>query len=489
MLYFSMPNKRTFYDFVIVGSGPAGLTLALELSKNPNLSILVLEAGSTEVNPETQRFLDGENVNSTLREDLKGSRARCFGGTSAFWGGETAPLDEDDFLPKQWCEISGWPIQLGDVEPYYIEAAKILDISNYRRKIPHSSYDYQFEDKEIEQKLWKIAKNPVRMGKKYFEWARTQPNVHVCLNSTVKSAVFKGRKVEMLKVKTQGQDWSVHGRTFILAAGGIENPRCLLNWKEEDKDAPFSIKNVGHYFSVHPYIGFPSGLFLYGEQAASPPNRFRSASHKINSPEEENEKYFFQVSSELRRKKQWDNFLIMPLESQLDLQVSNLSKSIREYFQSFSPATLFTQVNLLGESRLLYESTVGLSSKKDAHGRSLPKVDYRVSEKSVTNWVEGLKFFIKALGISDVGRMKYDFKNFFFESLTRNGFWGAHHHMCTTRMSSDETHGVVDQNLKVFGTDNLFVAGASVFGTAAAPNPTLTIVALSLRLAKHLSSI
>jgi choline dehydrogenase-like flavoprotein len=62
----------------------------------------------------------------------------------------------------------------------------------------------------------------------------------------------------------------------------------------------------------------------------------------------------------------------------------------------------------------------------------------------------------------------------------------AAHHIGTTRMHRDPAHGVVDENCRVHGTSNLFVAGSSVFPTAGWAPPTLTIVALALRLADHL---
>ena len=65
---------------------------------------------------------------------------------------------------------------------------------------------------------------------------------------------------------------------------------------------------------------------------------------------------------------------------------------------------------------------------------------------------------------------------------------GGSHHMGTTRMHDDPTQGVVDRNCKVHGIDNLYVIGSSVFPTSGAANPTLTIVALTLRLADHLKS-
>jgi choline dehydrogenase-like flavoprotein len=63
----------------------------------------------------------------------------------------------------------------------------------------------------------------------------------------------------------------------------------------------------------------------------------------------------------------------------------------------------------------------------------------------------------------------------------------AHHHAGTTRMHVDERQGVVDADGRVHGTDNLYVTGASIFPTAGFANPTLTLVALALRLADHLA--
>ena len=63
---------------------------------------------------------------------------------------------------------------------------------------------------------------------------------------------------------------------------------------------------------------------------------------------------------------------------------------------------------------------------------------------------------------------------------------GGNHHMGTTRMSDDESTGVVDRNCRIHGLHGLYVAGSSVFPTSGYANPTLTIIAMALRLADHL---
>ena len=66
--------------------------------------------------------------------------------------------------------------------------------------------------------------------------------------------------------------------------------------------------------------------------------------------------------------------------------------------------------------------------------------------------------------------------------------WG-NHHLGTTRMSDDPKTGVVNADSQVHGVSNLFVAGSSVFPTYGSSNPTLNLIALTLRLADHLKKV
>ena len=71
--------------------------------------------------------------------------------------------------------------------------------------------------------------------------------------------------------------------------------------------------------------------------------------------------------------------------------------------------------------------------------------------------------------------------------VRRDGAYGGHH-IGTVRMGDSAATGVVDANCRVFGVNNLYVAGSAVFPTSSQANPTLTIVAMALRLADHLQT-
>jgi choline dehydrogenase-like flavoprotein len=93
------------------------------------------------------------------------------------------------------------------------------------------------------------------------------------------------------------------------------------------------------------------------------------------------------------------------------------------------------------------------------------------------------------MGKASVGRIKLE--EFLWDKNDHSmpeHLGGGWHHMGTTRMSEDRNKGVVDANCKVHGISNLFIAGSGCFSTAGAPNPTLTLVALSLRLSDYLKT-
>jgi choline dehydrogenase-like flavoprotein len=132
------------------------------------------------------------------------------------------------------------------------------------------------------------------------------------------------------------------------------------------------------------------------------------------------------------------------------------------------------------EQRPNPENRVALSSLRDAYG--VPRIElhwrWRPEEQAE---LERLRTVIAAgLESADLGRVR-------IETGMRPDP-NAHHHAGTTRMHADPRHGVVDADSLVHGTDNLYVAGSSVFPTAGFANPTLTIVALALRLADHLKA-
>ena len=134
------------------------------------------------------------------------------------------------------------------------------------------------------------------------------------------------------------------------------------------------------------------------------------------------------------------------------------------------------------ESRPDPESTVTLSEQRDELGVPTPRVDWRRGSAAESTFNEFLDAVAEAT--ADLGfRLAEDAA----ESWPKRVDHGAHH-MGTTRMHHDPALGVVDSVGKIHGVDNLYVAGSSTFPTYGTANPTLTIVALAIRLADHLTA-
>lgn len=131
------------------------------------------------------------------------------------------------------------------------------------------------------------------------------------------------------------------------------------------------------------------------------------------------------------------------------------------------------------------DSRITLSETKlDFFGQQKLEVKWLVEDADLSHAYRAMSLIAMEFGRMGLGR---GYSQLFKDS----SHWPKHmeagkHHCGTTRMSNSPKTGVVDANSKVFGIDNLYIAGSSVFPTIGYANPTITIVALSLRLSDHL---
>ena len=123
----SVPNGESIdTDVCIIGTGPAGITLGLELADSP-VRVCLLESGDFEPQPKTTELSEGETTGHPYRR-LDGSRERCFGGTSQHWHGWCRPLDDIDFEERSWVPYSGWPFDKDHLQPYYARAHELVGL-------------------------------------------------------------------------------------------------------------------------------------------------------------------------------------------------------------------------------------------------------------------------------------------------------------------------------------------------------------------------
>jgi choline dehydrogenase-like flavoprotein len=253
----SDPFKGRVFDICICGAGVAGITLALALSKNFN--VLLLEAGGTEYSSESQLLYQGTSVGREYFPLLT-TRLRFLGGTSNHWGGWCGTLDAHDFERKTYVEYSGWPIGFHDLEPYAGGARSILDVSEEYQSKPTAS-QLAFLDRIAQSgdftsfdMLWS---HPVtRFREKYKAEIEERPNLTCFVNPNLTRLTIVDNLTRVREAEVRNyhrREFKVSARRFVLATGGIENPRILLNC---DHQVDGGIGNrrglVGRFFCEHP---------------------------------------------------------------------------------------------------------------------------------------------------------------------------------------------------------------------------------------------
>src|SRR5258708_1472304 len=254
-------------DLCIVGTGPAGLSIALEWNNTP-YKVILLEGGGFEYDAQVQDLYDGKSTGQGYYP-LPSAALHYFGGSSGHWGGFCSPFEELDFEYRPWVPMSGWPFKKADLDPFYAKAHGYLDLGPYR-------YDLDYWKKQdptlktllpdnpvVFNKVWQFSP-PTRFGTKYASAIKSSTNIHLYTYANVMEIVANENvsAIESVKVTNfAGKHHTVKAKRFVVACGGIQNPRILL---ASNRQAPKGLGNdndlVGRYFLE--YLEIPSA-WLY----------------------------------------------------------------------------------------------------------------------------------------------------------------------------------------------------------------------------------
>ncbi|QJF50280.1 GMC oxidoreductase [Roseobacter ponti] len=522
----SHPGGRVDCDICIVGAGAAGIALALELNGTPQ-SVALVESGDTPFRHRPQMLYRGENIGMPNFSVAK-SRLRRFGGSTTRWGGQCRPLDTLDFEKREWIDNSGWPLSRAELDPYYERAHRTVSLGPYRYEPSALSReglcDLPLDPEVIETIIYQFSRRK-DFAQTYGAALEASDNVTVWRNANAVEIVSSpnGNEVQTIKARTfNGRKIEFAARTYVLALGGIENARVMLASNRTERAGIGNRHDlVGRYFADHPYftVGHfePSGpafdrnwcvienydsqgditgghgAFRLPEAVQKREQLNGAAAYLIRRPAHKTGPQYYAPAMRSA------NFLIEVLRhydlsdgrlaSHVTQAVKGAAQVTRNLAQSVSHKVVpkhVMSVRTVIETTPVRDSRVLLGPARDAFGMQRVQVDWRIREDDK----RGLSHLIDSLGAamarSGAGKLVVD------DSRLENG-WpasmvGGKHHIGTTRMHEDPAQGVVDPDCRVHGMRNLFIAGSSVFPTAGYANPTLTIVALAIRLADHLRS-
>jgi choline dehydrogenase-like flavoprotein len=515
------------FDVCIIGAGPAGISLALELD-GTGLRVCLLEAGGERYHRASQQLYEGEFLGDRY-PPLRDTRLAALGGTSSVWAGWCRPLETEDFEAPRSEGACGWPFSRDELMPHYHRA-------QHRCGLGLFEYDAEFwqarlqhipllaDDETVRHAIFHVL--PQRFGARYRAQLEASDNVQLVLHAPVERLLVTANgTVEGVAVRTlDGSRSRVRARRYVLAAGGIENARMLLLSADSPERAPGNAHGlVGRYFTDHPFVNVgtlildegPRALDFYFPQPvapleAAPANGSRrpavratlTLGRKLLAAEQlQNAALFFhpryeshpvfasaavraflELSDKLRHKAVPGGiapYLGRAVRAPHHIALAAMRKlSLRD-----APAARW-RARAMFETRSRIENRVTLSAARDALDRPRARVEWRLADDELKGMQRAMQVFDERFRRAGVGRLELAMPN--TPQGWRDVLEGGKHHIGTTRMHADPRHGVVDADGRVHGSENLYVTGSSIFPSGGYANPTLTIVALAIRLADHL---
>ena len=526
-------GKTLSVDICVVGAGPAGITIANEFIGS-GLSVCLVESGGLSDEEETQALYQGENVGHPVVMDE--GRYRLFGGAATRWGGRCAILDPIDFKARDWVRKSGWPVDLETLRPYY-ERAKL--VSNFSEPwIPDDEVPAalgielpRFNSINVNPFVWRVAPGDIAPGlqnlgrpRPRFDWGRAyrskldaDPDTHVLLHANLKALEGNddGSRIESIVVQSLTDvSMTIRATRFVICCGGIENVRLLLNAPSGVLQNLNQFDNLGRYLAQHPRgciatldttpetavrlqnlftdflrpycVQYEIGFAL--SESAQRENRLLNASAAVYyaARPESAWKAAARLREAVATAKPYAGMLRDggQIVSESGSVVANTWRRIRGRPMILPNPIVSLIVDLEQEPNP--DSRITLSAEKDPLGMQRAKVDWRISEieRTTARYFSGfIADVIKRLGLGQIQPSEWLTSN---RPINGEDLYGTYHFIGATRMSKDPRDGVVDENCCAHGVKNLYLAGCSVFPTGGHANPTLTILALAIRLADHL---
>lgn len=442
----------------MIGAGPAGVTVSDGLVR-AGATVILAESGSEDPEPSAQELSDGDADGPIVKDQkryLKDGRWRVVGGSTSRWGpGWCMPFRELDYAARPWVAMSGWPLGQTEIEPYETLAATTFGFDSFAAPVEHGP---------LVRLTYRFPPEPQVMRSIFFGKLMRASGFRAELDATaVELEADDGRVTSVRFARRSGGTFRVVADRVVLAAGAIENARLLLMHEPALGPLP---ELTGRCFMEHPHV-------LAGMARLTDLEGLESCLQKGDGSLEVlalddialTDKRLFCASVQLRQ---------------------FVSRRVRA---GVTACELFVRA----EQAPNPDSRVLLGDATDRFGSPRPMLEWRLLDRDWTSIFEtatlvaaGLQWWNGAetrLWINE--KKPWPWPAHGPNDWYPNPSWG-NHHLGTTRMATGPADGVVDLDCRVFGTENLYAAGSSVFPTGSAANPTFMIVALAHRLAAHL---
>jgi choline dehydrogenase-like flavoprotein len=538
-------SPRSGTDVCIIGAGVAGALVAHSLARR-GYDVVVLEAGprfefdsrrermEQALRPEFNRLkvwdMGGQRDRHSSSGDvdyaLNKKRVKGVGGTTLHWLGTTPRLHEEDFeMHSRYGVASDWPISYEDLRPYYAAAESELGVAGAPDNpfAPPREADYPMEAfppsrsdslyaeacEELDIAVHSVpqARNsgPYDGRSQCLGYSTCVPvcpsgakysgDVHIEKAEAEGATVIDRVPVQSLDhgpdgdrvrsvvyVTPSGDEYRQEARLFVVACGGVETPRLLLLSRSDEY--PDGLANtsglVGAYFTEHPIVEATAEVTETTNR--NPVGFYTSASQEFYRQDDQPPGSIYLQFENIDPESPLDAGIeggdTDPRQNKLDpFQGDEWGDALQDSMAR-DPEKNRVAIDAICEMLPRKSNRVTLDpTKTDEHGNPVPDVSFGLSEFEHTTLRRALDIQTAILETMGATNIQHD---------DASDPVYASHHMGTTRMGTDPQESVVTPNLRTHDLDNLFIASSSVFVTSGAVNPTLTIAALSLRLADHI---
>jgi choline dehydrogenase-like flavoprotein len=491
-------------EICVIGSGPGGAFAAVALAR-AGFSVLVIEAGTNVPHSDRSDFIDRLNIMGGAKPNFGFSRQ--LGGSSNLWAGRVAPLEPIDMEKRPWVPDSGWPFSTEALWPHYRAALEIMglpsEIAATTGAIPPSWAVLTGGSVDIKRFYWSTP--PFNTGT-YLEQAQNELGNRLSVQTGVRAIslelVPSGTNIAALKAVSPDGPVRIEADRFVVAIGGIETPRLLLN-----SGIGNAYDNVGRYLSTHPKADI--GLLLLNQKTEigysaftdmdATDGRVRSGLGLSAKAQERLGvlNHYVQLTPlfEFQANRAFE---LIKGSAAVNSPLLNRNAAVRGFLPGLG-SIAYELIGRLGglqrragtfvlrgflDQNPSRDNRVSLSGELDDSGIRKADVDWSFTSADRRSVLQFLEELDDNFNRSGIGRID-------FKPLQETSDWpitGIHSHfMGTTRLGDDPATSVVDRNGLIHGLQNCYVSGPSTFPTYGYANPFLTIAALSLRLADHIS--
>lgn len=528
------------FPICVIGAGAAGISLAAKLSRSGH-RILLIEGGDWQETPEVVDAYVGEAT--APHPKTTEFRYQRFGGTTHLWGGRCVPLDRHDFEKRPHVPESGWPEGANTIANYYSQALDYCDagendftISSFGPNTKPIFSEAPLLAPDLNEYIERYSL-PTDFGQKFRRELTDSSNVYVLLRTRCigLNTNSEGDTVTSVTLHDGNQAQQVKVQQVVLAGGGIETTRLMLASREITPAWSYLDNSLGKYYACHYDLIFGALRFsgelpvfdfqktvegIYARRKLQFSAAFQAQHGLLNSafrlhfPAYADPSHGSGVMSTIYLAKsilkpEYQAILNhgvnqTPVKGQSFKHLLNVVLDVGSVIGfAFNwlfkiklakrriPYTLVANRNgtypieFNSEQVSDVNNRIELLDTRDRFGMRRVRVHWKLTAQDIASGIKS--FNLLKIQFEKTKACRLEFKPEELQKAMENALPVGGHHMGTTRMGTAPNDSVVDVNCKVHGVKNLYVASASVFTTNSHANPTLTIVALALRLADHLN--